>query len=79
VQNIVKRVGDRECWWVGPPMPKETGIVAVIRENAGTCRFFDSSKLTLDRSTDGVHPNDRGAVKWAEAFWQVFGDAAAVE
>jgi lysophospholipase L1-like esterase len=71
VQNIVKRVGDRECWWLGPPTA-DTGITKVIRENAGTCRFFDSSKLELDRATDGIHPSDRGGQKWAEAFWQVF-------
>lgn len=82
VEKIVRRVGDRECWWIGPPTIKnapagggpssEMSVVAVIREHAGACRFFDSSKLELDRASDGIHPNDRGAAKWADAFWQVF-------
>jgi lysophospholipase L1-like esterase len=73
VQNIVRRVGDRECWWIGPPMwKKDTGIVDVIRDNVGSCHFFDSSDLELDRASDGIHPNERGAAKWADAFFGVF-------
>jgi lysophospholipase L1-like esterase len=74
IQNIVRRVGDRECWWIGPPSWKgpDSGLVSVIRENAGACHFFDSTKLELERASDGIHPNDRGASKWADAFWQVF-------
>ena len=91
IENIVRRVGDRECWWIGPPSIKnastrggpsvEMSVVSVIRDHAGNCRFFDSSKLELERASDGIHPTDRGAAKWADAFWQVFhapepGDAA---
>lgn len=73
VEKIVKRVGDRECWWIGPPMWREdSGIVRVIQENSGKCRFFDSSKLELERTADGIHPTDRGGAKWADAFWDVF-------
>jgi hypothetical protein len=77
VANVAKRVGDRECWWIGPPSWKgpDTGIVTVLHDNVGTCRFFDSSKLELERTTDGIHPNDRGAARWAEVFWDVFRDA----
>lgn len=74
ISNIVRRLGDRECWWIGPPSWKgpNTGLVDVIRSNVGKCRFFDSTKLELDRASDGIHPNDRGAAKWADAFWTVF-------
>ncbi|MBX3218385.1 MAG: hypothetical protein KF850_40645 [Labilithrix sp.] len=82
VDNIVRRVGARECWWIGPPSIKnvpgpgpsgaDMGIVAVIRDHAGACRFFDSSTLELERTSDGIHPNDRAAAKWADAFWQEF-------
>lgn len=82
VDNIVRRVGARECWWIGPPSIKnvpgpgpsgaDMGIVAVLRDHAGGCRFFDSSKLDLERTSDGIHPNDRAAAKWADAFWQEF-------
>lgn len=86
VEKITKRVvsGDsrrpsgRECWWIGPPSWKgrDTGIVSVIRDNIGRCHFFDSSTLELDRTADGIHPNERGAAKWADAFWEVFRDAS---
>jgi lysophospholipase L1-like esterase len=82
IENIVRRVGDRECWWIGPPSVKssggsgptgpEMGVVAVLRDHAGACRFFDSSKLELERASDRIHPNDRGAAKWADAFWEAF-------
>jgi lysophospholipase L1-like esterase len=81
IENVVRRVGDRECWWIGPPSVKnvpgpgpsvDMSVVAVIREHAGSCRFFDSSKLDLERASDGIHPNDRGAAKWAAAFWETF-------
>lgn len=75
IENIVKRIGDRECWWIGPPSithDKPMSLVPVLEEHTGSCRFFDSSKLELDRLSDGIHPNDRGAAKWADAFWDVF-------
>lgn len=78
IENIARRAAadGRECWWIGPPSwkGKDTGLVNVLRDNAGSCRFFDSTKLELDRASDGIHPNDRGAAKWAEAFWQSFRD-----
>ena len=79
VANIVRRLGDRECWWIGPPSWKgaDTGLVSVLRENAGTCRFFDSTKLELERTSDGIHPSDRGAARWADAFWPVFSSLEA--
>jgi acyl-CoA thioesterase-1 len=70
VRNIVKRISTRECYWIGPPLWKpDTGIVAVLRENVAPCRFFDSSKLDLQRRSDGIHPTDKGGADWAAAFW----------
>ena len=78
IENIVKRVGDRECWWIGPPSMgarqggSASSLEAVLRDHAGSCHFFDSSALDLERASDGIHPNDRGAGKWADVFWQAF-------
>jgi lysophospholipase L1-like esterase len=81
VENIAKRAAadGRECWWIGPPSWKgaDTGLVSMLRDNAGACHFFDSTKLELDRASDGIHPNDRGAAKWANAFWTTFREANA--
>lgn len=73
VRSIVKRVGARECYWMGPPLWKaDTGIVAMLRDNVAPCRFFDGSKLELQRRSDGVHPTDKGGADWATAFWTFF-------
>lgn len=70
VANIAKRVGARECWWMGPP--KDAPVNKVIEENSAPCKFFDSSTLKLDRTKDGIHPNDKGGGQWASAFWTAF-------
>lgn len=76
VQRIAKRVEPRACVWMGPPTWKpDTGIVEVIRANAGSCRFFDGSGLKLERGKDGIHPTDKGGAAWAEAFWQFYAAA----
>jgi len=73
VQNIVKRIGNRECYWMGPPTWKpDTGIVQVLRENVAPCKFFDSSNLKLQRGGDGIHPTDRGGADWASSFWSFY-------
>jgi hypothetical protein len=73
VQNIVKRLGARECYWMGPPTWKpDTGIVQVLRDNVTPCKFFDSSNLKLQRGNDGIHPTDRGGGDWATSFWTFF-------
>lgn len=73
VQSIAKKVGNRECWWMGPPLWKpDTGILKTIRDNSAPCHFYDASKLNVQRGDDGVHPTDRGAQTWANAFWRAF-------
>ena len=73
IQNIVKRVGARECYWMGPPTWKpDTGIVQVLKDNVAPCKFYDSSNLKLQRGGDGIHPTDRGGADWAASFWTFF-------
>ena len=83
VERIVKRIGDRECWWIGPPhiktsvttpSGKTSDIVLseVIKSHAGTCHFFDSTALKIDRAGDGVHPSNVGGETWVDAFWPDF-------
>lgn len=71
VRTIVQRIGARPCLWVGPaPWRPEKGIIGVVRESSGPCRFFDSSALTLERGPDGIHPTLFGGKTWANAVWQ---------
>ncbi len=73
VEAIVKKIGDRECYWIGPPTWKpDSGIVAVIREHVAPCKFFDSSNLPLKRGGDHIHPTDKGGAEWAELFWSFY-------
>jgi acyl-CoA thioesterase-1 len=73
IRAIVKRVGARDCVWIGPPTWNgDRGIVDVLRTNASPCRFFDSSNLRLDRLKDGIHPTDKGGEEWAGQFWAFF-------
>ena len=73
IRAIVKRVGRRDCVWIGPPTWKgDRGIVDVLRANASPCRFFDSSNLGLERVRDGIHPTDKGGEQWADKFWAFF-------
>jgi lysophospholipase L1-like esterase len=73
IDAIVKTVGERDCYWIGPPLWKgDAGLNAVIRDHAAPCVFYDSSHLTLQRAGDGIHPTDKGGAVWADAFWEAF-------
>lgn len=83
VERIVKRIGDRECWWIGPPRIKtavatpsgktsDLVLSEVIKGHAGGCHFFDSTSLTIARASDGVHPSNPGGETWMDAFWPEF-------
>lgn len=80
VQSIVKRIGNRECYWMGPPTWKpDTGIVQVIKDNASPCKFFDGTHLKLERGHDGIHPTDKGGQEWATNFWGFFRPAPTAD
>jgi acyl-CoA thioesterase-1 len=73
VEAIVKKIGDRECYWMSPPTWKpDSGIVDVIKEHSAPCKFFDSRNLTLKRAGDHIHPTEKGGADWAELFWAYF-------
>ena len=73
IEGIVKKVGKRDCIWIGPPLWKQDkGLVEVIRDHAAPCRFYDSQHLVLQRAGDGIHPTEKGGEVWADAFWPFF-------
>lgn len=78
IASIAKRIAPRDCYWIGPPSWKPdaapaqdagAALVLVLEEATLPCKFFDSSKLQLERQSDGVHPTNLGGEKWADAFW----------
>jgi lysophospholipase L1-like esterase len=73
IESIVKKVGHRDCIWIGPPLWKpDKGLVETIRKHAAPCRFYDSQHLVLQRAGDGIHPTDKGGEAWADGFWPFF-------
>jgi lysophospholipase L1-like esterase len=73
IESIVKKIGHRDCIWIGPPLWKgDKGLVDVLRAHAAPCRFYDSQHLVLSRAGDGIHPTEKGGEVWADAFWPFF-------
>jgi len=73
VQRLVKKLGDRPCVWILPPLWKpDSGLMQVIKDNATPCKVLDSSALVKDlpRGPDHIHPNAAGRETWAEAVFQ---------
>lgn len=76
VKKVVAKIGSRRCVWIGPPhLPSgektEANVVRMIAENAAPCRFFDSQALDLSLQPDKIHPDGRGAQRWAANLWPV--------
>jgi hypothetical protein len=70
VRRLVQHLGNRPCVWITPPRWKpDTGILAVIRDNVGPCRFLDSDTVVHDlaRKQDKIHPSDPARELWADA------------
>ena len=79
IRQIVSETRDRPCLWIGPPAwKKDKGFLKVLKDNTGRCRYFDSSKLTLERMADGRHPSWSGSHKWASKVWKVLGGTEPV-
>jgi hypothetical protein len=73
-RHIAAKIAPRRCLWLGPPSLHQTPpktpspLIAVLREAVAPCTFFDASELVLERQPDGIHPTERGAMVWADAF-----------
>ena len=74
LHRIVKKIGNRECYWVAPALwkPDQTGYIEGLRAQVGPCKFFDSTKVNIARAGDHIHPTDEGGEAWGEAFWEFF-------
>jgi hypothetical protein len=68
VKNILKQVGDRKYFWVGPPNWKDdTGINDLIVRNVGHKRYYPSKNLVYERFKDGAHPTKKSGVMWMDS------------
>jgi len=69
LEALVKRVGSRKLYWMGPPNWRpDTGINDLLASVLGRDRFFRSAALQLTRKKDGIHPDAAGGRVWTSAF-----------
>jgi lysophospholipase L1-like esterase len=71
LKTILAQLGAHACYWIGPISLQfpERGMRGFLRDNVAPCTFFDSYDLTLERQSDGLHPSQKAAKIWADAFW----------
>lgn len=70
IRRLIGEVGDRPCVWVAPTIEPGTGILKLVQENLGHCRYFDSYARVPDvpRLKDNIHPTDSGRQRWARSL-----------
>ncbi|MCQ2263283.1 MAG: SGNH/GDSL hydrolase family protein [Bacteroidales bacterium] len=78
IRHILEQIGDLPYIWIGPPNWKnDTGIDALIEENIGQGHYFDSRRLSFQRTKDHVHPARNSAYKWMDSIASyLYNDAA---
>jgi len=62
--------------WIGPPaLPaaKNPFVLAMLRDEVPSSRYYHSERLTLPRGPDGLHPTIKGYAGWAGALWTHLG------
>jgi hypothetical protein len=71
VRAIVREVGDRPCWWIGPLSidRPENGLIDILARATAPCAWSSSYELVIERQPDAIHPTQRGASRWADAIW----------
>jgi hypothetical protein len=77
VETIAHKVSaaGAACVWITPPLWKnDSGFLQVIHDHCAPCLFFDTDAVLGglepdERQRDGIHPNELGGQRWADAFW----------
>jgi lysophospholipase L1-like esterase len=73
IQRLVKRIGDRPCVWVAPPLWQgaRDALLSVLRDNVAPCVYLDSSEIVpdLERARDGIHPSMSARKIWARKMF----------
>lgn len=69
VKEIIRTIGEKPFLWIGPPSAAhETGIIELLHSTLPERNFFKSERLTLRRTSDGIHPNRQAASAWADSI-----------
>lgn len=73
VRALVDRIGNRVCYWLGPPPVIEdaNGYNAYMAEHVAPCRYFDSRVLEAPPRDDGkFHLTREQGETWARLVWR---------
>jgi len=70
VRALIERVGNRACYWMGPPPVFEDkhGFVDLLSKQMGKCRYFDSNKLNIKKKKSFHLTKNQGEM-WADMVW----------
>ena len=69
IHKIIGTFGNTPFVWIGvPAWKKDTGFNSMLQKYVGEKRYFDSSKLTLKRCSDQVHPTFGAASLWMDSI-----------
>lgn len=69
IAQILQKIGNRPYVWISPPnWKKDTGMDSLILKAVGSGRFFNSSRLSLQRSEDHIHPTIDASSVWMDSI-----------
>jgi hypothetical protein len=74
VRRLVADLRGRDCVFVGPPAWTDARrFLQMLRDNVAPCRYFDSARLPLERTSDGRHPDWNAGYAWSSEVWAFLG------
>lgn len=67
IDKILDKIGNRPFVWISPPnWKKDTGMDSVIRKTVGDKHYFNSTRLSLQRNNDHMHPTLEASSEWMD-------------
>lgn len=73
IRSLVRRIGPRACYWMGPPSLLEDrfGFNEILAEASAPCRYFDTRKMGFPRREDHhFHLTRAQGERWGESVWE---------
>ena len=69
VMQIMEVIGNRPCVWIATPSWVENPTITGIQQSVvGKKRFYDSTRLTLQRGPDHMHPTLSAFNQWVDSL-----------
>lgn len=69
INNIISALGNRPMVWIAPPSwVSHPTITELIRTTVGDTRYFNSTRLSFTRGSDGMHPTFNSSARWMDSI-----------